>query len=143
VARYLNDSANVSRPSCTFQTRLSDFGINAESLLLPDLSKLLQPFRLDFELPIEFYEDRCLKCGRQLVKYGNRKNNYEIKKKLFCSDCESVTTLGFNRGAYVPVWVYDRVLFSMAKGYRNVDIQLEVEKASENQFHIICLQKLS
>jgi hypothetical protein len=42
----------------------------------------LQPFRLVSELPIGFYENRCLKCGRQLAKYGNRETNYEIKKKL-------------------------------------------------------------
>jgi len=127
----LNDSANFSQSSSAFQTRLSDFGMNAELLWLPDLPKLFQPFRLASELPIGFYENRCLKCGRQLVNYGDRKTKYEIKKKLFCFDCESVITLGFNRGAHVPVWVYDYVLFSMAKGHRNVDIQLEIEKASK------------
>jgi len=96
-----------------------------------DLSKLLEPFRSVSQLPLGFYEDHCLRCGSQLVGFGNRENKNIVKKKRFCPKCETVTTLGFDRGAHVPPWVYDRVLFSMAKSYRNVDVQLEVKKASE------------
>jgi hypothetical protein len=118
----LTDSSN------TLQTKLTDFAISLASV---DLAKLLEPFRSGFELPLGFYEDRCLRCGSQLNRFGSRHNKNSVKKKWFCPKCEKVTTPGFDRGAHVPSWVYDRILYSMAKSYRNVDIQLEVKKASE------------
>lgn len=112
--------------------RLADFGVNTFSLPLVDLSKLLEPFRSVSELPLSFYEDHCLRCGGQLDRFGPRNNKNRVKQKRFCPKCETVTTPGFDRGAHVPPWVYDRVLFSMAKSYRNVDIQLEVKRESRN-----------
>jgi transposase InsO family protein len=97
-----------------------------------DILRLLAPFRSGSEMPLGFYEDRCLKCGSSLSPFGNRKNGMRIKKKWVCSKCGAFVTLGFDRGAHVPLWVYDRVLFSMAKSYRNTDIQLEVKIASKN-----------
>jgi len=104
--------------------------MNTYSLPSVDLSKLLEPFRSVSELPLGFYEDHCLRCGGQLNGFGNRYNRNRVKEKRFCPTCETFTTLGFDRGAHVPLWVYDRVLFSIAKSYRNVDIQQEVKIAS-------------
>jgi len=68
-----------------------------------------------------------------MSKYGNRPNTRkEPAQKYSCPNCGAVRTPGFNRYAHLPVWVYDRVLFSMAKNYRNVDILDEVKKKSRD-----------
>jgi hypothetical protein len=112
---------------------MTDFGLSSVPIQSVDLSRLLKTIISASQLPLDFYEDRCLRCGRPLVDDGNRYNMYETKKKRFCPDCDVVTTLGFNRGSHVPLWVWDRVLFSTAKGQRNVDIQEEVQR--ESKFH--------
>jgi len=83
-------------------------------------------------MPLSFHGEHCLRCGNRLVGYGTRKNMNNTKKKQFCPKCNTFTTPGFDRGAHVPPWVYDRVLFSIARGYRNTDIQLEVKIANKN-----------
>jgi hypothetical protein len=124
---------DISRSQSPFQTKMTDFGLNSLPLQSEDLSKLLKPIISASQLPLDFYKDRCLRCGRPLVNNANRYNIYETKKKRFCPDCNETTTLGFNRGSHVPLWAWDRVLFSTAKGQRNVDIQEEVLR--ESKFH--------
>lgn len=122
-----------SQASGIVQTRLLDFGMTQWSEPLIDLKKLLEPFRSGSELPLGYYEDRCLKCGRLLDGFGIRRNNIENRKKRYCPDCNKYTTRGFNRGAHVPPWVYNRVLFSTALSYKNVDIQKEIKLASKDK----------
>jgi hypothetical protein len=71
-----------------------------------------------------------LRCGRPLDNFGNRNNIYEIKKKLFCPDCNKHSTLGFNRGAHEPAWIWDWVSYLIARGRRQIDIQLDIQKIS-------------
>lgn len=124
---------DIDRSQSPVQTKMTDFGLNSLPHPSEDLSKLLKPIISASQLPLDFYRDRCLRCGRPLVDDGNRHNTYETKKKQLCPDCDKVTTLGFNRGSHVPLWVWDRVLFSTAKGQRNIDIQEEVLR--ESKFH--------
>jgi hypothetical protein len=129
----LIDPTDFSQASAKVQTRLSDFGMTQWSEPLIDLKKLLEPFRCGSELPLSYYEDRCLRCGRRLDGFGIRRNNNENRKKKYCPRCEKFTTMGFNRGAHVPPWIYNRVLFSTALSYKNVDIQKEVKLASKDK----------
>lgn len=127
------DPTDFSQASGIVQTRLSDFGMTHWSEPPIDIKKLLEPFRSGSELPVSYYEDRCSRCGHQLSGFGIRENNIEVRKKRYCPQCKKFTTLGFNCGAHVPVWVYSRVLFSTALGHKNVDIQKEVKLASRDK----------
>ena len=91
---------DIHRSQGPFQTKMTDFGLSSLPLPSEDLSKLLKPIISASQLPLDFYKDRCLRCGRPLVDDGNRYNLHETKKKQICPDCDEVTTLGFNRGMF-------------------------------------------
>jgi len=98
-----------------------------------NVTDFFAPFRSSSIFPLSFYEERCVRCGSSMVKFGNRRNTIkEHAKKYSCPNCRVVRTPGFNRYAHLPVWAYDRVLFSMSKNYRNVDILDEVKKKSRD-----------
>ena len=89
---------------------------------------LLAPIRNGIGFPPHFNEDCCLICGRPLGNYGPRENDFEIKQKRYCPQCDNHSTPTFNFGSRLPEWVWSDVLFESVLFHKDIDIKKFIER---------------
>jgi len=104
------------------QFKLTDYIYN----LKPSVE--LSTNSLDF-----FFADQCCPvCGSNDVSYAGWRRNKrkEDSHRFLCNKCGKYFTSGFDRGAHLPVWVWDAVLFYAMLGVRYKSIPLAVKRES-------------
>jgi hypothetical protein len=104
------------------QFRLTDYIQNTQPSVKPDINSL----------GFFIAEQCCPVCGSDDTSYaGWRKNKRkEDTRRLLCNKCGRLFTLGFDRGAHLPLWVWDTVLFYAMLGVRYKSIPHIIKRES-------------